>query len=112
MNKSDALKLWNKEIGNKEYCYDFAGRKIKRDDYLEKNQVGWVIGFIKPIELGGKDYDGNTIIMHHTTNEEKGNNYPEFETLNKKFIIKYDEVEDFYYIEKIITSDYDESGFI
>ena len=58
------------------------------------------------------DYDGNTIIMHHTTFEEKGNSYPEFESLNKKFIIKYDEVEDFYYIEKIITSDYDESGFI
>lgn len=112
MNKEEALKLWEKEIGIKEYCYDFAGRKIKKSDYLENNQVGWVIGFIKPLELGGKNYDGNTIIMHHTTNEEKGICYPEFETLNKKFIIKYDEQEDFYFIEKIISSDYDESGFI
>ena len=57
MNKEEALKLWEKEIGIKEYCYDFAGRKIKKSDYLEKNQVGWVIGFIKPLELGGKNYD-------------------------------------------------------
>lgn len=110
MNKKKALELWGKEVGSKDYSYDFAGRKIKKDDFLLKNQVGWVIGYIRPLELGGKDYDGNTIIMHHTTNEEKGNFYPEFETLNKKFVIKYDDVEDFYYIERIITSD--ESGFI
>lgn len=110
MNKQLALKLWDKEIGQKEYSYDFAGRKIKRSDYMVNNQVGWVIGFIRPLELGGTDYDGNTLIMHHTTFEEKGNSYPEFEMLNKKFIIKYDEAEDFYFIERIITSD--DSGFI
>ena len=109
MKKSDALKLWMLAFNDKEYAYDFAGRKIKRDDYEEKNQVVWVVGYMKPLELGGEDNDGNTIIMHHNTLEEKGQNYPSFECLNKKFIVKYDEKEDFYYIEKESN---DESGFI
>ena len=94
---------------DKEYAYDFSGRKIKKDDYNKENQVGWVVGYMKPLELGGKDYDGNTIIMHHTTLEEKGLNYPEFQIMNKTYKIVYDDKEDFYYIEK--TSN-DDGGFI
>lgn len=109
MNKQKALELWKYEMQNKEYAYDFAGRKIKKTDYNEKNQVGWVIAYMKPLELGGKDYDGNTIIMHHTTCEEKGLNYPEFEIMNKLYKVVFDEKEDFYYIEKISTED---GGFI
>lgn len=109
MTKTEALKLWILAFGDKEYAYDFAGRKIKKDDFEEINQVGWVVGFMRPLELGGKNYDGNTIIMHHNTLEEKGLNYPDFECLNKKYKVLYDEKEDFYYIEK---ESKDESGFI
>lgn len=109
MTKKEALVLWKCAFGEKEYAYDFAGRKIKKADYLELNQVGWVVAFMRPLELGGKDYDGNTIIMHHNSLDEKGQSYPEFECLNKKFVVKYDEKEDFYYIEKESN---DESGFI
>lgn len=91
MEKSKALELWNYEMQNKEYAYDFAGRKIKKNDYCENNQVGWVIGYMKPLELGGRDYDGNIVIMHHTTKEEKGINYPDFEIMNKLYTVKYDE---------------------
>ena len=109
MKKNEALLLWNVAFGDKEYAYDFAGRKMKKSDFGETNQVGWVVGFMRPIELGGKDYDGNTIIMHHNTLEEKGLNYPEFECLSKKYTVLDDEKEEFYYIEKESN---DESGFI
>lgn len=109
MDKNKALELWKLEMKDKEYAYDFSGRKIKKDDYNKENQVGWVVGYMKPLELGGKDYDGNTIIMHHTTLEEKGLNYPEFQIMNKTYKIIYDDKEDFYYIEK--TSN-DDGGFI
>ena len=109
MKKSDAMKLWAVAFGDKEYAYDFAGRKIKKSDFGETNQVGWNVGFMHPLELGGRDYDGNTIIMHHNTIEEKALNYPDFECLNKKYTVQYDEKEDFYYIEKESN---DESGFI
>lgn len=109
MDKKTALTLWKYEMNDKEYAYDFAGRKIKKEDFEVKNQVGWVISYIKPLSLGGKDYDGNTIIMHHQTAEEKGENFPNFQIMNKTFQVNYDEKEDFYYIEKI--SD-DDGGFI
>mgnify|MGYP000693505616 FL=1 len=91
MDKNKALELWKLEMKDKEYAYDFSGRKIKKDDYNKENQVGWVVGYMKPLELGGKDYDGNTIIMHHTTLEEKGLNYPEFQIMNKTYKIVYDD---------------------
>lgn len=109
MEKEKALELWNLEMHNKEYAYDFAGRKIKKTDYNEKNQVGWVVAYMKPLELGGKDDIGNMMIMHHTTCEEKGLSYPEFEIMNKSYQVIYDEKEDFYYIEKISAED---GGFI
>ena len=36
-SKKEALELWVREMGDKEYSYDFTGRKIKREEYLEKN---------------------------------------------------------------------------
>lgn len=105
MEKSKALELWKLEMKNKEYAYDFAGRKIVKSDYNIKNQVGWVVGYLRPLELGGKDYDGNTIIMHHNTFEEKGLNYPEFEIMNKKYKVMYDENDDLYYLEKLSKDD-------
>lgn len=110
-NNEEALKLWLSEMGDKEYAYDFAGRKIKRDDYLVENQVGWIITFLKPLELGGANNIGNTIIMHHRTFEEKGLDYPKFMAHNNEFLVQYDKKGDFYYVEKILDDDEDDDGF-
>ena len=112
MDKIEALKIWDLEIKSKDYAYDFSGRKIKRSEFGEKNSVGWVIGYLFPLELGGKDYDGNRVIMHHETLEEKGLNYPEFSILHKKYIVTYDKNEDYYYIEKLNNNDFDEGGLV
>lgn len=110
--KNDALKLWEAEIGDKEYSYDFHGKKIKRADYLEKNQVGWVITYLKPLELGGPNNIGNIIIMHHRTAEEKALNYPKFQIDSLEYVVQYDKKKDFYYVEKVLDDDDDEGFFI
>lgn len=102
MTKQEALKVWLHEFGDVDFAYDFTGRKIKRADYLVENQVGWVVTYVRPIELGGNTDEGNTIILNHNTAYEKANNYPEFEVVGKRYRICYDEVDDFYYIEKIL----------
>lgn len=102
MNKEDALKVWFHEFGDVEYAHDFTGRKVKKSDYLVENQVGWVVSYICPLSLGGKDNADNMIILNHITEYEKGKNYPDFEVIGVKYTIKYDSNEDFYYIEKII----------
>ena len=38
-DRKDALKIWELEMGNKEYAYDFSGKRIKRSDYNVDNQV-------------------------------------------------------------------------
>lgn len=111
MDKNEALKIWKYEMDDREYGYDFAGRKIKKSDYGLTNSVGWTIGYLFPIELGGKKDDKNIKIMHYTTLEEKGLNYPQFSILHKGFVVKYDDKEDYYYIEKISSDDFDEEGF-
>lgn len=101
-NKEEALKIWDHEFGNVLYAHDFTGRKVKKDDYLVENQVGWVVSFIKPLALGGPVEEGNIIILNHNTAFEKADNYPEFEVVGVKYRIVHDEVDDFYYIEKIM----------
>lgn len=107
MEKKEALELWLDEIGDRQYSYDFSGKKIKRDDYLEKNEVGWVVTYIKPLSIGGNKDKGNVIIMHHRTMEEKGTNYPEFIIGHKKYICHHDEKGDFYYIEEFLDEEDD-----
>lgn len=102
MKKEDALKVWEYEYGNNEYAHDFSGRKVKKEDYEVNNQVGWVVSFIKPLSLGGKNDRDNMIILNHNTAYEKADNFPDFEIVGVKYTIMYDESEDFYYIEKVI----------
>lgn len=102
MKKEDALKVWEYEFGDCLYAHDFSGRKVKKTDYEMDNQVGWVVTHIMPLSLGGKDNQDNMIILNHNTAYEKGNNYPDFEIVGVKYTIKYDQNEDFYYIEKVI----------
>ena len=101
MDKKEALLVWEHEFGNLEYAYDITGRKIKRDDYMVTNQVGWVVTFMRPLSLGGKTDEGNTIILHHHTAFEKGESYPVFNVDCVEYVVNYDESDDFYYIEKI-----------
>lgn len=102
MEKELALKVWKHEFGDVEYAHDFTGRKVKKSDYLIENQVGWVVSYIKPLSLGGKDHTDNMIILNHNTAYEKADNYPIFEVVGKKYQICYDEKEDFYYIEAVL----------
>lgn len=110
-NREIALKLWEKEIGNKEYSYDFTGRKIKRTDYLIENQVGWVITYVRPLKKGGPDNINNIIIMHHNSYDEKKDDYPKFTSKGFEYIAKYDKKEDFYYIERILPDDDDDEAY-
>lgn len=111
-DRKDALKIWELEMGNKEYAYDFSGKRIKRSDYNVDNQVGWVVGYIKPIEVGGPTHIGNIIIMHYRTSEEKGIEYPKFKIIDTEYEALYDEKNDSYYIEKVYNDDDDEPIFI
>jgi hypothetical protein len=108
MKKEEALALWLDEIGDTAYAHDFSGKKIKRDDYLEKNEVGWVVSYIKPLSLGGTKDKGNVIIMHHRTQDEKGTLYPEFAIGHKKYIAHHDVKGDFYYIEECLSDEDDD----
>lgn len=101
MKKEAALEVWAHEFGDVEYAHDFTGRKIKRSDYGEKNQVGWVVDYIYPVSLGGKKTIDNQIILNHISAYEKGDNYPTFEIIGVKYQILYDEKDDYYYIEKV-----------
>lgn len=100
MSKEEALKIWQHEFGDVLYAYDFSGRKVKKDDYLVENQVGWVVTYIKPLSLGGPIDEGNTIILNHNTAYEKADNYPDFEIVGVKYRAFHDEKDDFYYIQK------------
>ncbi|HEY8395501.1 MAG TPA: hypothetical protein VIK96_01860 [Bacilli bacterium] len=107
-DQKEALQIWEHEFGNKEYAYDFTGKKIKRSDYMVKNQVGWVISYLKPLELGGKADLGNTIIMHYRTFEERGMQYPRVVIDDNVYNIFYCEKDDYYYIERELSDDDDE----
>jgi hypothetical protein len=111
-NKEQAFSIWEHEMGKKEYAYDFSGRKVKVSSYLEDNQVGWVITHLRPLDQGGKNNMGNTIIMHHQTFEERAFRYPKFNIGEKEYLIHYKEQEDYYYIEELVNYDDDDDGVI
>jgi hypothetical protein len=106
-NPSD---IWMHEYGNKKYAYDFTGKKIKQTEYQQKNQVGWVITYMKPLELGGEANLSNTIIMHHRTFEERGSQYPLITIDNVEYQVIHCAKDDYYYIERV--HDEDQSGII
>ena len=107
MDKTSALKVWEHEYGQAEYARDITGKKIKRDDYNIENQVGWVISYMFPLSLGGKEEVDNMIILHHRTAEEKGDDYPVFSVDSMQFQIVHDEDGDFYYVEALGARDDD-----
>ena len=111
LDKKDAFKIWEMEMGNKEYAHDFSGRKIKKSDYGIDNEVGWIITYLKPIELGGPSHIGNVIIMHYRTHEEKALNYPNFKIVDTEYIVQYNQKDDYYYVEKVLSDDEDDDAY-
>ena len=110
VDKQLALKLWKYDMQDKEYAYNFSGKKIKKTEYLENNRVGWVVTYVKPLSYGGPDNESNMVIMHQETYLERGDKYPIFNVVGKEYEAKYDERNDFYYIERVISDD-DDGGF-
>mgnify|MGYP001119815266 CR=1 FL=1 len=107
MEKEKALELWLEEMGDNLYAYDFSGKKIKQTDYNVRNEVGWVVAYIKPVELGGRKDRSNSIVMHHRTADEKGLHYPDFAIDHNRYIICHDQKGDFYYIEECLEEEDD-----
>lgn len=101
MTKKEALLIWQHEFGDKEYAYDFNGRKIKREDYLVANQVGWVVAYMRPLEKGGNNDEGNIIILHHNTAAEKLDKYPYFTVDEIPYVVRSSDDQTYYYIEKL-----------
>ena len=105
LDKKEALLIWHHEYGDHEYARDIVGRKIKMEDYLVENQVGWVVTYMRPLDKGGSTDDGNTIILHHHTASEKGEDYPIFSVDSVKYQVLHEEDGDFYYIEPLNARD-------
>ena len=53
--------------------------------------MGWVVSYVCPLELGGPNNEGNTIILNHNTAYEKANHFPDFEVVGTKYTICHDE---------------------
>ena len=100
LNKETAMRLWSKLFGKKTEAIDFAGRKIVKGAYNDRNsEFGWNVDHILPQSRGGKTADYNLVCCHITTNDEKADKFPVFNANNKKFeIVK---VENHYEINPI-----------
>lgn len=86
MSKYNAIDVWNKFYGNKEDVTDYAGRKMKKSACGNPNSdFHPTLDHIRPLSDGGSDVLENIEICHHTTNEEKIDDFPHWETNGKRF---------------------------
>lgn len=100
LNHETAMRLWNKSFGKATRATDFAGRKIAKASYNDRNsEFGWNVDHIYPQSLGGKTADHNLVCCHILTNDEKANKFPTFVANKKKFQIE--KVENHYEIVDI-----------
>lgn len=100
LNRETAMRLWNKTFGKTVNAIDFAGRKINKGAYNDRNsEFGWNVDHILPQSRGGKTADYNLVCCHISTNDEKADKFPCFSANGIKFeIIK---VENHYELKKI-----------
>lgn len=88
LNKETAMRLWVKYNGKKNETTDFAGRKILKGAYNDRNsEYGWNVDHILPQSRGGKTADHNLICCHILTNDEKADKFPAFKANGKIFEI-------------------------
>lgn len=86
MSKYKTIDVWNKFYGNKENVTDYAGRKMKKSACGNPNSdFHPTLDHIRPLSDGGLDVLENIEICHRITNEEKGDDFPHWETNGKRF---------------------------
>lgn len=88
LNRETAMRLWNRSFGKAISAYDYAGRKIVKSAYNDRNSdFAWNVDHIYPQSKGGKTNDSNLIVCHILTNDEKADKFPCFTANSKKFEI-------------------------
>ena len=104
VNKETAMRLWRNSFGKEIEVEDFAGRKMMKGAYNDRNSdYGWNVDHILPQSRGGVTADYNLICCHILTNDEKADKFPCFTANNRKFeIIK---VQNHYEIRELKTDD-------
>ena len=89
LNHETAMRLWTKSFGKTINTIDFAGRRIYKGAYNDRDsEYGWNVDHIYPESKGGKTTDSNLICCHITTNDEKADSFPTFNANGHKFQIK------------------------
>lgn len=88
LNHETAMRLWNKHYGKSTKATDFAGRKIVKGAYNDRNsEFGWNVDHILPQSRGGVTADHNLVIVNIKTNDEKADKFPGFVANGIKFTI-------------------------
>ena len=88
LNRETAMRLWRKTYGKDLSGYDFAGRKIAKSAYNDRNSdFAWNIDHIYPQSRGGATNDSNLVVSHILTNDEKADKFPCFTANGQKFEI-------------------------
>lgn len=103
INRENAMALWNERYGKELKVTDFAGRKMVKGAYGDRNsEFGWNLDHILPQSQGGKDTPSNLVCCHILTNDEKADKFPTFVANGRRFeIIK---VQNHYEIKEINDS--------
>ncbi len=80
INRTNALRLWEKFFGNKTYAEDFHGYLMCKDGYGdpdyyvynngERIYCGWNLHHVLPRALGGTNAQSNLICTNIATNDE------------------------------------------
>lgn len=88
INRETAMRLWGKTFGKETSVLDYAGRKIVKGAYNDRNSdFGWNVDHICPQSRGGATNDSNLIVCHILTNDEKADKFPCFTANKNKFQI-------------------------
>lgn len=89
--------FWLETFGDVEYAYDFAGFRIKRSEYNNRNSVyGWNIDHLIPLSKNGLNSKCNKAIASIIANDQKAD--------KTSFVIEFDDVKEYYQVQKIANN--------
>lgn len=89
MSKYTTIELWNERYKNKEEVVDYARRLMKKSACGNPDsQYHPTLDHIRPLSKGGEDVEGNIVICHRKTNEEKADTFSTWKTNGKTFQAK------------------------